>query len=48
MGFLHVLSADDGSFIGRLATDGSAIQALVTAPGGLVAQTANGSWLVRL
>jgi outer membrane protein assembly factor BamB len=43
MGYLHVLKPEDGSFAGRLATDGSAIQAIVKAPGGLVAQTANGS-----
>ena len=42
-GFLHVLKPEDGSFVGRLPTDGSAIQAIVKAPGGLVAQTANGS-----
>jgi outer membrane protein assembly factor BamB len=42
-GYLHVLKPEDGSFAGRLATDGSAIQAMVKAPGGLVVQTANGS-----
>lgn len=42
-GFLHVLKAEDGSFAGRLATDGSPVNAMVKAPGGLVVQTANGS-----
>jgi outer membrane protein assembly factor BamB len=42
-GYLHVLKPEDGSFIGRLATDGSPIHAMVPAPGGLVAQTGNGS-----
>ena len=42
-GYLHVLSADDGELIGRLATDGTAIVSLVTVPGGLIAQTAGGS-----
>jgi len=42
-GFLHVLSPEDGAIVGRLATDGSAINALVPAAGGLALQTANGS-----
>jgi len=42
-GFLHVLSADDGAFIGRLATDGSPINVVVPATGGVAFQTAKGS-----
>lgn len=42
-GYLHVLKPEDGSFVGRLATDGSAVQAMVKAPGGVVVQTAGGS-----
>lgn len=48
-GFLHVLSPDDGAIIGRLATDGTAIIALVPVQSGLLAQTAGGSLVsVRL
>jgi outer membrane protein assembly factor BamB len=43
LGYLHVLSTEDGSLIGRLSTDGSAVQALVKTPTGLVVQTAGGS-----
>jgi outer membrane protein assembly factor BamB len=42
-GFLHVLSPDDGSLIGRLPTDGSPIRALVAVPGGMLVQTDKGS-----
>ena len=42
-GFLHVLSPEDGAIIGRLATDGSAINAMVPAAGGIALQTAKGS-----
>ena len=42
-GYLHVLSPDDGALVGRIATDGSAVNALVPAAGGLVLQTANGT-----
>ena len=48
-GYLHVLSPDNGDIIGRLATDGTAIQQLVPIAGGLIVQTAGGSViLVRL
>jgi outer membrane protein assembly factor BamB len=48
-GYLHVLSPDNGDLIGRLATDGTAIQELVPIAGGLIVQTAGGSvLLVRL
>ncbi len=48
-GFLHVLAQGDGEIIGRLATDGSPIQALVPIKGGLLVQTEKGSLvLVRL
>jgi outer membrane protein assembly factor BamB len=42
MGFLHVLSREDGSFIGRLATDGTAVNALVPVKSGFLVQTAGG------
>jgi outer membrane protein assembly factor BamB len=42
-GYLHVLSAQDGALIGRLAIDSSAVNALVPASRGLVVQTANGT-----
>jgi len=42
-GFLHVLSPEDGSLIGRLATDGSAILTLVPTRDALVLQTEKGS-----
>ncbi len=48
-GFVHVLAQSDGDIIGRLATDGTAIQSLVPIKGGLLVQTAGGSViLVRL
>ena len=43
LGFLHVLSTDDGALIGRLALDGSAVNAMVPASGGLLVQTAGGT-----
>jgi len=42
-GYLHMLSPSDGAIIGRLATDGSAINAMVPANGGVVVQTAKGN-----
>ena len=42
-GYLHVLSPDDGSLIGRLATDGTAIVSLVPGLSGLFAQTSGGA-----
>jgi outer membrane protein assembly factor BamB len=42
-GFLHVLSPDDGSIVGRLATDGSAILSMAPAAGGAAVQTAKGA-----
>lgn len=42
-GFVHFLSRDDGSFVGRTATDGSPIQASpVRLEGGFLIQTRNG------
>jgi outer membrane protein assembly factor BamB len=41
-GYLHVLSADDGALIGRLATDKSAVVSLVPGLSALFAQTAGG------
>jgi outer membrane protein assembly factor BamB len=45
-GYIHLLSPDDGSIVGRLATDGTAVHALVPLTDGLLAQTAGGA-LVR-
>lgn len=42
-GYVHVLSPEDGSLVGRLATDGSAILSMVPAAGGAVVQTAKGA-----
>jgi outer membrane protein assembly factor BamB len=42
-GFLHVLAPGDGSIVGRLTTDNSAILSVVPAAGGAVLQTAKGS-----
>lgn len=42
-GYLHVLSADDGALVGRLAIDGSPVVALVPGLSALFAQTAGGS-----
>lgn len=48
-GYLHVLSADNGEIVGRLATDGTQVTSLVPVAGGLIVQTAGGSvLLVRL
>lgn len=42
-GFVHLLAGEDGAFVGRFATDGSAISvAPQRAPGGFVVQTRNG------
>lgn len=43
LGFLHVLSPEDGSMLGRLALDGTAVNALVPTRNGLFVQTAGGS-----
>ena len=42
-GFVHVLAADTGEIIGRLATDGTQIVSLAPIAGGLLLQTAGGS-----
>jgi outer membrane protein assembly factor BamB len=42
-GFVHVLSPEDGSLVGRLATDGTAVQSLVPATDGVLVQTAGGA-----
>jgi outer membrane protein assembly factor BamB len=42
-GFLHVISTDSGDIVGRVATDGSAINAIIPAGSGVIVQTANGS-----
>jgi outer membrane protein assembly factor BamB len=48
-GYLHVLSADNGDIVGRLATDGTAVQQVIPIAGGVIVQTAGGSvLLVRL
>ena len=48
-GYLHAISQDDGSLIGRLATDGSAVIAVAPVSGGVLFQTEKGMvGLVRL
>ena len=42
-GFVHVLSVDNGEIVGRIATDGSAIESIVPAAAGVIVQTANGT-----
>jgi outer membrane protein assembly factor BamB len=42
LGYLHVLSRDNGAFVGRLALDGSAVNAMVVTKSGLLVQTAAG------
>ena len=42
-GYLHMLSPSDGALIGRIATDGSAINSMIAANGGVVVQTAKGT-----
>jgi len=42
-GYIHVLAADNGEIVGRLATDGSAVSSLIPAGRGVIAQTAKGS-----
>ncbi|HUP97636.1 MAG TPA: outer membrane protein assembly factor BamB [Usitatibacter sp.] len=42
-GYVHVLSPEDGALVGRLATDGSAIESMIAAAGGVALQTAKGS-----
>ncbi|MGE5095305.1 MAG: outer membrane protein assembly factor BamB [Betaproteobacteria bacterium] len=41
-GYIHVLSPDDGSIVGRLATDGTAVEELVPVTDGVLVQTAGG------
>lgn len=43
LGYLHVLSPEDGSIIGRVAIDSSRVQAIVGSRSGLLVQTAGGS-----
>jgi len=43
LGYLHVLSRDDGALVGRLQVDGGAVNAMVRADGGLLVQTAGGT-----
>jgi outer membrane protein assembly factor BamB len=42
-GFVHILAPDTGEIVGRVATDGSAVSAMVPASGGVLVQTANGT-----
>ncbi|HZZ94439.1 MAG TPA: outer membrane protein assembly factor BamB [Usitatibacter sp.] len=42
-GYLHVLAPEDGSIVGRLATDGSAVLDLVPVKDGVVVQTEKGT-----
>ena len=46
-GYIHLLSPDDGSIVGRLATDGTPVHTLVPLTDGLLVQTAAGA-LVRI
>ena len=43
LGYLHVLSPEDGSIIGRVAIDSSRVQAMVDSKSGLLVQTAGGT-----
>lgn len=43
LGYLHVLSPEDGAIQGRLSLDGTAVNALVPTRNGLLVQTAGGS-----
>ena len=48
-GYVHALSPDDGALVGRMATDGSPVHAIVPVTGGVLVQTAKGQLtLVRL
>ena len=48
-GYVHFLSPEDGALVGRMATDGSAIAAIVPVTNGVLVQTAKGQLsLVRL
>jgi len=42
-GLLHVLAPEDGALIGRVATDGTAIESIVPTAAGVAVQTAGGS-----
>jgi outer membrane protein assembly factor BamB len=42
-GYLHILSPEDGSLVGRLATDGSAIESVVPTKDGALVQTEKGT-----
>jgi len=42
-GYIHVLSPDDGSLVGRMPTDGTPVQSLVPLNDSLLVQTAGGS-----
>lgn len=43
LGWLHVLSKDDGAFLGRVSVDGGAVHALVPTGSALLVQTAGGT-----
>ena len=43
LGWLHVLSKDDGAFLGRISVDGGAVHALVPTGNALLVQTAGGT-----
>jgi outer membrane protein assembly factor BamB len=43
-GYVHLLSRENGEFLGRASTDGSAVSAPMTpVPGGFLVQTRNGN-----
>lgn len=43
LGFLHVLSKDDGAIVGRLSVGGGAVNAMVPTASGLIVQTSGGT-----
>lgn len=43
LGYLHVLSRDDGALVGRVSVAGGAVNAMVPADSGLLVQTAGGT-----
>jgi outer membrane protein assembly factor BamB len=43
LGYLHVLSRDDGSFVGRIALDGGAVRSIQPFKSGVLVQTAGGT-----
>ena len=42
-GFVHILAPDTGEIVGRIATDGSQVNSMLPANGGVIVQTAKGT-----